>query len=365
MAGLGVYIHVPFCAAKCKYCAFVSERADKDKQQQYISRVLNEINGYKEGGSNVPADSIYIGGGTPSILYSGGIASLMDGVRRSVGIADGASVTAEANPDSLTGDKAKEFAESGINRISIGLQSADDRVTSNAGRIHTLIDFERAVGNAVKAGIKDISCDIMLGLPYDSLEGLRRTISIISSMGVITHVSAYGLKAEEGTPWQSLEVDEDLAADMYDCTVAELNALGYYRYEVSNFARKGYKSTHNLKYWTGGDYLGVGAAAHSLLNGVRLANPDSIKDYMSGKKAVSTVLTDEDREKEYIMLRLRLERGIDTNEYKQLFGSDFASKYRNELDWLRRYSLVITDGGSVRVAPDKFGVLNQIIVKFF
>lgn len=355
----GVYIHVPFCKAKCAYCAF-SSVTDLSLQDSYIKSVVSEILSAPERGAGV--DTVYIGGGTPSCLYRGAIAELIAAVRAAFDLSETAEITVEANPESCVGAFAEECAAAGVNRISMGLQSADDKVLKAIGRIHTCADFVKAVDVLRSFGFSNISSDLILGLPHQTEADIRNAIGIISEN--CAHASVYALSVEEGTALDRLGYapDDDEIADMYDFARAALGKHGFSRYEVSNFARGGRYSRHNVKYWRCEPYIGFGAAAHGYDGGyARYAHADGAADYIADSSRRYTALTDIDRYNEYIMLALRTERGITEEDFFRRFGYGFAEDNAALGRLISDCSIVRTDG-RIYIPPEKMFVMNGIVV---
>lgn len=297
----GLYIHIPFCRSKCPYCDFFSVKYEKGAAQRYVRRVLAEFENY-EGAF----DTVYFGGGTPGILEPEQIVRIIDGAKRCFAIDKNAEITVECNPSK---DMARDFelyAKNGVNRISIGMQSAVDRERFALGRSAGRTQVAKAVEDAKRAGIQNISLDLMLGTPRQTLESLDFTFDFIEQTDV-SHISAYMLKIEEGTKFFEMKnrlplPDEDTVSDMYLKTVSALSAMGFAQYEISNFAKPGFESRHNLKYWRLIPYLGVGCAAYSFWQGRRFyydRNFNKIDDGAGGDRT------------ERIMLGLRLSEGID------------------------------------------------------
>ncbi len=385
---LGLYFHIPFCRSKCGYCSFVSG-TDFSKMPEYHKSILENVDLYSTLFQKKLINSIYFGGGTPSVYFNGGIADILSAVRRSFRLSDDCEITAEANPESLTRGKAAEWAAAGINRVSVGMQSADDKTLALIGRPHKTDDFFKAYEAAVCAGIRNISADIMLGLPGQTINDIEKTIKVLYKLPYLRHLSVYALKLEPGTPMfsrfssdcmirsadnngssaavnKALCVepplpDEDLAADMYDAAHKLLVQAGFLRYEVSNFAVPGFECRHNLKYWDLDKYLGIGVAAHSFYGGKRYAETDDIDKFIAGQKPVCFALNPEDIHTEYIMLKSRLENGIDLNEFKQKFGYDLAAAAG--AGFLIRHGLILIESGRLKIAPGKFYVMNSIILK--
>ncbi|HEY8443478.1 MAG TPA: radical SAM family heme chaperone HemW [Clostridia bacterium] len=362
MKKVGIYIHIPFCRSKCNYCAFNSFFADIDAQKRYVEYLVKEILSFDYKGE-ITVDTVYFGGGTPSFLYEGGIIDIVNALKNRFKYLP-REVSIECNPESLTQKKLEEYRSAGINRISVGLQSASDRLLKKAGRIHTLDDFLRSIRYCSEAGFDNVNCDIMLGLPRQSVDDVLDTLNILFGLPIIKHISMYGLKVEKNTPWQDIKVDEDLSADMYDAAFDALLKNGFYRYEISNFSKPGFECAHNIKYWTRQDYIGFGLSAHSLLDNVRFANPDSLKDYYEGKKE-RLELTPAQAEEEFIMLGLRMEKGIDINEYNKQFNVNFTQKYAKPIEKLNRLGVIDLADNILKIKPKYMGVMNSIIVEFF
>ena len=362
MKKVGVYIHIPFCRSKCAYCAFNSFFADTHTQKEYVNFLIKEIKSFKYD-DDIIADTIYFGGGTPSFLYQGGITAIIDALKkRFIFLPREASI--ECNPESVTKPKLKEYSLAGINRISIGLQSASDALLKNAGRIHTLQDFLNSVQCCQEAGFQNLSCDIMLGLPNQNIDDVIDTLNILFKLPIIKHISMYGLKPEKNTPWQDIVVDEDLSVDMYDAAYGLLLKNGFLRYEVSNFCKPGYECVHNIKYWKRQDYLGFGLGAHSLIDNVRYANADNLKDYYNNKKE-RLVLTKKQAKEEHIMLALRMEEGLNITGYNNEFEGDFIKEYFKPIEKLSKLGAIELTKNSLKIKPQYMGVMNSIIAEFF
>lgn len=358
----GIYIHIPFCRAKCAYCSFVSI-SDASRQQRYIDALSSEIAASESRGAT--ADTVYIGGGTPSCLFRGAITRILSDVRRAFRLSDGAEITVEANPESCDEAFAEECLKAGVNRISMGLQSANDAVLAKIGRLHTCAGFEKAAAMLENAGFGNISSDLILGLPEQDISDVSRAVDIMSRY--CKHASVYALTVERGTPLESSRYapDDDSVADMYDCAVARLAQNGFMRYEVSNFARRGCESRHNSKYWTGEPYIGFGVAAHSYDgNSLRRRHTDDITEYIETGKIINEILSEKDRYNEYVMLRLRTESGLDRKAFFDIFGYDFCEKHSETINYYTKIGAVVADEERVRIAPDKMFVMNGIIEDF-
>lgn len=332
---LGIYIHIPFCKKKCEYCDFYSlggamnERVTDD----YLQALADHL---KESGKLAPnylVDTVYFGGGTPSFFGAENLEKILDEIHRSFHLSVEAEITLEANPDSVNSQMLRRLIRSGFNRISIGVQSDKDDMLQRLGRPHNFHQAKVAMQQARKAGFGNISLDLMYGLPDQTLEDWKDTLTNIVSMRP-EHISCYALKIEENTPmWgfqNSLNLPgEDLQADMYMAACEILREYGYEHYEISNFAKKGRASRHNQKYWNGGEYLGFGPSAASDFAGKRFTIRPDLKGYIEGIAKKETVLSECDtiplreRAGEYIMLRLRTNEGIHREEYERSYLLSF------------------------------------------
>lgn len=332
---LGIYVHVPFCRSKCEYCDFYSLTTKDDKLMDgYLNAICTHI---REAGALAPGylvDTIYFGGGTPSLFGAEGMIAILTTIRRSFDVARTAEITFEANPDSVSDRLLRRLRSEGFNRVSLGIQCDSDEILKRLGRPH---NYEQAV-NAVKRirrfGFKNLSLDLMYGLPGQNLSMWKKTLQNVLSLNP-EHISCYGLKVEEGTPLYEYRefcnlADDDLQADMYLAAVDILKEHGYRQYEISNFCRKGAVSRHNLKYWTGEEYLGFGPDASSDFAGQRFSIIRDLQGYIQGIREGGQVLVDvqevpnRERAGEFIMMRLRTATGIDPREYEKRFLMPFA-----------------------------------------
>lgn len=354
----GIYIHIPFCKAKCKYCAFVST-PDFSLQKAYVRALIDEIKSY--GNSGIKADTVYIGGGTPSCLFRGGISDIMSAVKDSFSISDNAEITVECNPESVDGEFIEECVKSGVNRVSMGLQSSDDCVLKAVGRIHTYSDYISAV-KLLSGYFDNISSDIILGLPNQTKRDIKRSVETIAEY--CRHASVYALSVEDGTPLKcdNYNPSDDYVAELYDYSVELLTSYGFNRYEVSNFAKGKSFSRHNLKYWRCEPYLGFGVAAHGYDgDSVRYAHSDSIKEYIADSTPTRYELTDKDKYNEYVMLALRTENGVDVNDFKRRFGYSFVERNLKSIERMQKNGSICVSDSSVRIAPEYMFVMNGII----
>lgn len=332
---LGIYVHIPFCRSKCHYCDFYSVTdMDSHIADGYLDAICDHI---RETGPLAPGyrvDTIYFGGGTPSYFGAEGMAAILATIRRSFDVSADAEITFEANPDSVSSRLLRKLRGEGFNRVSLGVQSSDNAVLEVIGRPH---DYEMAV-DAVRmirrAGFKNLSLDLIYGLPDQDLEKWQQTLRDILDLQP-EHISCYGLKLEEGTPMYEHQhqlrlADDDMQADMYLSTVEILRSKGYRQYEISNFCKRGRESRHNMKYWTGGEYLGFGPDASSDFAGKRFSMIRDVHGYISGIRSGGQVLQDiqtvpqRERAGEYLMMHLRTTHGISGAEYEKRFLLPFA-----------------------------------------
>ena len=319
-----VYIHIPFCKSKCRYCSFVSF-TDESKKSAYIESLLNEI-GVNYMGE--PLKTLYFGGGTPSLIDAGSLKKIID----KFNFKDNCEITFELNPDDADIQYLKELKEIGINRLSMGAQSFNNRILNLIGRRHSAEDTKNAVRLAKEAGFFNISLDLIYGLPYQTMEDLLFDIKEILKLN-IQHISTYGLKIEDGSYFGSHLPpnlpDEDTQADMYEGVNELLGENGFYRYEISNFSKKGYESRHNLNYWNNEEYYGFGTAAHGYIDGVRYYNYTNMDDYLiyENKKASEHKLSLKEKLEEEIFLGFRKEEGINVSKIKTKYNFDFEKTF--------------------------------------
>ncbi|MCD7803968.1 MAG: radical SAM family heme chaperone HemW [Oscillospiraceae bacterium] len=324
---LGIYIHVPFCLRKCPYCAFYSVTYSESLKDDYVNAIARNIRRYSD--MRLPCDTVYFGGGTPSLLTPGDVNTVMEAIRSSFNLSPSSEITMEANPSSVTSDSLSGYYRMGVNRLSFGVQSLNDNELRALGRLHDAKTALNAIDMARTADFENISCDLMIGTPYQTIDSLLSSCRQLTSLG-IPHISSYMLKIEDGTPYDCNEIrnsvaDEDTVCDMYLALCDELRTMGYERYEISNFAKTGLRSRHNMKYWTGEDYLGFGPSAHSLFNSKRFYVPNDLKTYIASEAQPELIEDAEpDRLEEYIMLSLRLSDGMSLEIVNDLGGNAYA-----------------------------------------
>ncbi len=368
-APLGLYLHIPFCLKKCAYCDFCSYPDRLDKREEYVSAILRRLAEKKPLLPERLVSSVYLGGGTPTLLAPSQLRTLFSGLREAVSIAPDAEITCEVNPRTADRETFSQLLSFGVNRLSIGVQSFSDRELTALGRLHTAAEAEDCVLAAQSAGFQNISLDLMYGIPEETLASFRHSLSRALALG-IPHLSLYSLKIEEGTPFAkkretlALPSEEETEA-MLAYAEESLGRAGLWRYEISNYARPGFESRHNLLYWRGEEYLGLGPSAYSYLGGFRFGTGRDLDAFLSRTPLADidrTEITPEEREEEAILLRLRLGEGISFALYRRLFGRDFPSFFAPVLQRLAPF-LRLEDG---RVSLNSRGmqVSNSVIVEF-
>ncbi len=369
---LGIYIHVPFCRSKCQYCDFYSLTDKNDRLMDgYLYAICDHI---KEAGALAPGylvDTIYFGGGTPTFFGAEGMTAILQTIRKSFDVAHSAEITFEANPDSVSDRLLKKLRSEGFNRVSLGVQCDNDEILKKLGRPHSYANAVHAVQRIRKAGFRNLSLDLMYGLPGQDLDAWAATLENVLKLQP-EHISCYGLKVEEGTPLYDYQqfcnlANDDEQADMYLAAIEILRKHGYRQYEISNFCRKGHVSRHNLKYWSGGEYLGFGPNASSDFAGRRFKVIRDLKGYIQGIREGGQVLDEvqeipmRERAGEYLMMRLRTVSGIDPREYEQKFLLPFAPLERALMECRDRHLAVKTYDGRWHLTPEGFLLSNSII----
>ncbi len=359
MKPVGIYIHIPFCASKCPYCDFHSGRASEETKTAYTNALIRTISEYKP--QNISADTIYFGGGTPPLLGTENLQRVLESLHQTFSISQNAEITMEANPADDLYDFFTAMKASGVNRISMGLQSGNDNELQLLGRRHTASDCEKAVNDARRAGMENLSLDLMLGIPSQTSDSLSRSVDFVSSLNP-DHVSAYLLKIEEGTPfWKNTpEIpDDDTSAELYEQCVSLLAEKGYARYEISNFSKKDRESRHNLKYWNAEEYIGIGASAHSFFGGKRFYYPRSTEAFIEGAAPIDD--GEGGSEEEYAMLRLRLAEGIAERDWAARFGTRIPQNIRKNAKNPQLKNLLVSDEKGIRLIGEGFLLSNSVI----
>ncbi len=427
MKNLGLYVHIPFCKTKCSYCDFVSFCYGEDKQKEYLDALLLEIEFYKNKFKDKVFDSLYIGGGTPSAVFNGFIEKLSKKVFDSFNFTSDTEFTIEVNPNSFNEEKLTEYLRARVNRISIGVQCLNDKITNFIGRVQTRSAVENAFNILNKHNFVNISADIMLAMPNESDQDIIDTINFFKQNNV-KHVSAYSLQVEENTPlFDRVQAGESVPNDdesrrQYDLAVELLKKAGYNRYEVSNFALPSYESRHNQKYWNNTEYLGLGVSAHSFYNNMRIFNTSNLNEYIKKCKNLPNLIKkpckntlktlnnceikksdaenktttkhiktdkpnsnfikrvkefskilpiggyeflDENTQKtERIMLSLRTSKGLDIDAFNKEFSSNFLSEHKKTIENLKKINAVILEDNHLIITDEFFYLSNAIIEEF-
>ena len=368
---LGIYVHIPFCASKCEYCDFYSLQDQPESvMDSYLDAVCRHI---QETGALAPeyvVDTVYFGGGTPTHFGAEGLAEILTQIRRSFDVSDSAEITFEANPESVTDALLKRLRAEGFNRVSLGIQCDDDEILAKIGRPHTYEQAVNAYDRIRHFGFQNVSVDLMYGLPGQSLGAWQQTLENVMTLHP-EHISCYGLKVEEGTPLYGYQAyadlaDDDTQADMYLSAVEILKEHGYRQYEISNFARRGKVSRHNLKYWMGMEYIGFGPDASSDFAGKRYSYVRSLPEYIAGIRNGGQIIRElnqiptRERAGEYVMMRLRTIGGINRQEYESAFLLPF-DPLEKLLQMNEQHGLARFENGRWHLTPRGFLVSNSII----
>ncbi len=368
---VGLYIHIPFCKAKCHYCDFNSFAGKEAMIASYIDALINEIDLNSEKLKDSIITSIFIGGGTPSLIEPAFIKRLMERVCGSFNLQEGLEVSIESNPGTLTMEKLQAYRACGINRLSIGLQAWQDRLLKDLGRIHTADDYVENIRNAIKAGFTNINTDLIFGLPGQSLEDWEETLDNV--LVDVTHLSCYSLKIEGGTVFGDRlqagslrQADDELDRAMYRLTIDKLVAAGFGQYEISNFAKPGYECRHNLVYWKAQEYLGLGAGAHSYMDGVRYNNVYDIETYINKTGLCENLQTIDKNESisEFMILGLRLTEGVSAMEFKERYDEDLFVFYGEQIKKLVGKGLLSADVRGVKLTDIGLDLANEVFIEF-
>lgn len=358
---IGLYIHIPFCKHKCPYCDFFSGNADENAFDNYVIELKDKIKYWSEKAKRDVA-TVYFGGGTPSVLGADRLCDILDFIKSNFNIQNNAEITVEVNPDSAKTIDFEKMYACGFNRISMGMQTAVEDELRLLGRIHSIDDAKTSVERAKSAGFNNISLDLMMGIPNQTIESLEKSISFCADCEV-THISSYILKIEENTPFYKVQnklklADDDMQAEMYLKAVEMLDSLGYKQYEISNFAKQGYESRHNTNYWRCGEYIGIGPSAHSFFEGKRFFYSRSMDDFNNNKLSFEGTGGDEE---EFIMLSLRLKSGLNYYEFEEKFGYTLPSYIIKKAKEYEKYGYTNVTDKSISFTPKGFLVSNSII----
>ncbi|MFA6984366.1 MAG: radical SAM family heme chaperone HemW [Sedimentibacter sp.] len=376
MKKLGIYIHIPFCVKKCGYCDFYSVKWDEISEYTYIQSAINEIKSYSALSNKFVVDTIYIGGGTPSIVNPKNLDNMINVIKIIFTVEENAEISMEANPNTLNKENLNDYSSIGINRLSIGIQSLNDDILKRIGRIHNSKEALEAIEKAKQCGFANINADVMFNIPGQTIDDINNTISQLIKKD-IRHISFYSLKLEKGTPMYTLEKnkeiflpEEDEEREMYYAGRNIMEANNLFQYEISNFAVKGYECRHNLKYWSQEEYVGIGPSAHSFLKNKRFNNPSDLKEYiLSGgnsnfQRNILEVMDDNQMIFEYIILRLRLTEGLKFADFENKFSVNFKEVYAKQIEYLLKNNLIEIDDAAVRLTKRGMDISNYVFEQF-
>ena len=368
---LELYIHVPFCVKKCDYCDFLSGPAGKERQAEYFQALQREV-------ASVPdfpdreITTVFIGGGTPSVPDPALIGAVLDQIRNKFFMAPDAEITIEANPGTLYKEKLEDYLEHGVNRLSLGLQSPQNRELKILGRIHTWEEFLESFSLAREAGFSNINIDLMSAIPDQTYEDWKKNLCTVAALGP-EHISAYSLIVEEGTPFRERDLklpDEDTEYRMYEDTAAILGEYGFHQYEISNYAKKDRNCRHNEGYWQRKDYLGLGLGAASLVGRERFTNTSDMSEYLENSGNLEKIRTDretltrEDEMGEFMFLGLRMTKGVSKKDFQEYFGTSIEKIYGEVLEKYKKQGLLLEEDGRVCLSRAGIHVSNAVMADF-
>lgn len=373
---LGLYIHIPFCVSKCNYCDFNSFKLNKELKDRYIKDLKKEMILYKDEFREKEITSIFLGGGTPSILESEEIREIFFYIKSNFNIKKDAEITIECNPGTLSKEKLITMKDLGINRLSIGLQATQESHLRYIGRIHTYEEFVKNYKEALDIGFKNINIDLMYALPNQNFDEWKDSLEKIVKLNP-SHISAYSLILEEGTKLHDMYeknefemIDEDTDIKMYNYTINYLKDNGYNQYEISNYSKIGFECNHNILYWKCNHYIGLGPGASGYINNYRYNNLESLNDYheklLNNEKPIDFIdeLTIEDKIQEKIFMGLRMNEGIKFIEFKDEFDLDFKLRFKDVLKRLKENKLIIEDEFGIKLTQDGREISNSVFIEF-
>ena len=373
-APLGLYVHIPFCVQKCNYCDFLSFSADEKKKRQYIDALVREMKSWREKISDYEVDTIFIGGGTPSVLSVTDMDSLFQGISDCFTRSQKTEFTVECNPGTVDEEKLSLYRQAGVNRLSFGMQSTMDEELHQLGRIHNYKQFLGSYELARRVGFDNVNVDIMSAVPKQTLMSYETTLHRVTKLAP-EHISSYSLIIEEGTPFyeryrESPPVDEDTDRRMYECTEEILSAAGYSRYEISNYAKPGRECRHNIKYWRRFEYLGLGLGASSQMGNCRFSNVRDLASYMDSVQSGEILaeereeLSSADEKAEFMYLGLRMMQGISEKEFEENFGENLMECYGEEINRCERQGLLECQGDRIFLTKRGIDVSNRVFAEF-
>ena len=373
---LELYLHIPFCVKKCNYCDFFSAAGSREEQEAYVQAMIQEIRGYKDSLHSYEVKTVFLGGGTPSLLSERQAEELFQSLYDSFTIQKDAEITMEVNPGTVNLEKLKQYKAVGVNRLSLGLQSARNEELQRLGRIHTYEDFLATWNFTEKAGFENRNIDLMSALPGQTMESWEDTLEKVIALEP-EHISAYSLILEEGTrfyhwyqegkfdsgEWKLPSEEEEYR--MGEWTIERLAKAGMERYEISNYAKDGFECRHNIKYWQCREYIGLGAAAHSYDGEGRCFNTSDLSEYISGNfNKNSEKLTREDKISEFIFMGMRMEKGIDRSEFFKRFGTEIENIYGETIDKFIKGGFIVQENSCYRFTDKGRDVSNSVLCEF-
>ena len=373
---LSLYIHIPFCAKKCLYCDFPSWQGCESYFEDYTESLLNEIKNGERIYSDYDISTIFIGGGTPTVLSPKLLGKITDAVLERYNVESNAEITSEANPGTVDGCKLKEMKAMGINRLSFGVQAWQNNILKALGRIHDRETFLKNLDEAKNAGFENINCDLMFSLPNQTFKDWMETLENFSKLD-IQHISAYSLIVEDGTPFKKMQEegrlllpDEETDRKMYSAANEILAKNGFERYEISNFAKKGFESRHNITYWETRPYIGFGLGSHSYFQAERYNNTYDLKEYIAANgdakklRENKEILTDKEKEEEFMFMGLRMKKGISIDEFSRRFGRDIYSVYGEKIEELLDEKLIEKKENRIMLTKRGTDVSNIVFERF-
>ena len=373
---LGLYIHIPFCVKKCEYCDFLSWNAGEEERQQYVAALLSEIESYREFAKGYRVSTIFIGGGTPSVLLPKQMEDILQKIYEIFELERRPEITVEVNPGTVDEEKLQCYKENGVNRLSMGLQSVKDEKLRLLGRIHTYQEFVESYELARKAGVDNISIDLISSVPGQTLQEWKEELETAAAQNP-EHISVYQLIIEEGTPFYEkyaehpeLLPDEETSREIYLWTGKFLKEAGYEQYEISNYAKPGKESRHNLKYWERGDYLGLGLGAASMVRNIRMSNTKDMRTYLERCDKPKTMREDvqfleEPRQmEEFMFLGLRKTRGVSKKEFKRIFGREMDMVYEKALHKCLENGMLLAHKDRIFLSEEGTLLSNMVLSEF-
>jgi len=373
---LSIYIHIPFCLKKCLYCDFPSFSGCENIYEQYVSTLCNEIRDNACVFSDREIQTVFFGGGTPTVLSSKNIGKIIDSVFDKYDVSSKAEITVEANPETLNYEKLSELKSMYVNRLSIGAQAWQDRLLQKLGRVHDRETFVSAFHAARQAGFKNIGCDLMFSLPTQTMDDWEETLENTLKLSP-EHISAYSLIIEDNTPFKKMfesglisQTDDELDRKMYYLCRQMLADKGYSQYEISNFSKPGFESRHNIVYWQTGEYIGFGLGAHSYFEGCRFHNTLDMEKYLSSDGSFKKLheqtekLSENEKMEEFMFMGLRMNKGIEKSEFFSRFKCDITDVYEKQLSELFEEKLIAESSGRIFLTPYGMDISNFVFEKF-